>query len=126
VAYRLAERGEARRELILAFFEDVLAREKRVPTREAAREGREARAPRGRRLARRLHLAVMRWFLRGMNLPLPEQDVKVREVKERNVKPEVGDEVVLICRATVLHVNAEEVDLENFRVDHIEEVIRRR
>jgi SOS-response transcriptional repressor LexA len=34
VSYRLAERGIVRREAILAYFEDVLAREKRAPTLE--------------------------------------------------------------------------------------------
>jgi hypothetical protein len=69
---------------------------------------------------------AMRWFIRGMNLNLPEQDVKVREIKERKIAPEPGDEVVLIARAVVARVYNNEVEIENLRIVHIEEVVRRR
>ena len=68
----------------------------------------------------------LRWFLRSLNLPMPEQDVVVREVREYRQKPREGDTVMVLAEARVSRVNGDEVEIENFKIVRITEVVRER
>jgi hypothetical protein len=69
---------------------------------------------------------TLRWFLRSLNLPLPEQDIVVREVREYKQRPKEGDKVMLLAEARIARVSGGEVEIENFKIVRIIEVIRNR
>lgn len=68
------------------------------------------------------------FVIKGLPGAVFEQEVKVTEIVERSVPVESGDDVLIVCRATVGNVYADgkEVELVNLRPDKITRVLRRK